>query len=55
MSVLDDILRDVRIDLAARQELVSLDDLKSLAAARPPCLNALPVLRADGVAVIAEV
>jgi indole-3-glycerol phosphate synthase len=55
VSVLDDILRDVRIDLAARQELVSLDDLNSLAATRRPCLNALPVLRADGVAVIAEV
>jgi indole-3-glycerol phosphate synthase len=55
VSVLDDILRDVRIDLAARQELVSLDDLKSLAATRSPCLNALPVLRAEGVAVIAEV
>jgi indole-3-glycerol phosphate synthase len=55
VSVLDDILRDVRIDLAARQERVTLDELKAIAATRPACLNALPVLRADGVAVIAEV
>ena len=55
MSVLDDILADVRVDLAARQERVSLDELKAMAASRPSCLNALPVLRADGVAVIAEV
>ncbi len=55
MSVLDDILADVRVDLAARQHQVSLDTLKSQAARRPPCRNSLGVLRADGVAVIAEV
>ena len=55
MSVLDDILADVKVDLAARQERVSLDELKAAAANRPSCLNCLPVLRGDGVAVIAEV
>jgi indole-3-glycerol phosphate synthase len=55
VSVLDDILVGVRADLAARQELVSLDDLKSQAAQRPPCLNAISILRGEGVAVIAEV
>ncbi len=55
MSVLDDILRDVRVDLAARQERVSLDEQNSLAAARPPSHNPLPPLRGAGVAVIAVV
>ena len=50
VSVLDDILVGVRADLAARQELVSLDELKAQAAQRPPCLNAISVLRGDGVA-----
>jgi indole-3-glycerol phosphate synthase len=55
VSVLDDILVGVRADLATRQELVSLDDLKSQADQRPPCLNAISILRGEGVAVIAEV
>ena len=55
MTVLDDILAGVREDLAARQELTSLDELKRLAAARPAALDAEAVLRQDGVAVIAEV
>ena len=55
MSVLDDILVDVRADLAARQALVSLDDLKAAAAAQPECRNPRPVLKGEGVAVIAEV
>jgi indole-3-glycerol phosphate synthase len=55
VSVLDDILTDVRADLAARQERVPLDELKSRAETRPDTRNALPVLRAQGVAVIAEV
>jgi indole-3-glycerol phosphate synthase len=54
-TVLDEILRDVRADLAERQERVRLDELKAMAARRPDCLNPLPVLRADGIAVIAEV
>jgi len=55
VSVLDDILADVIADLAVRQERTSLDELKSRAAGRPDCRNPLPLLRADGVAVIAEV
>lgn len=55
MSVLDDILVDVRADLAARQALVSLDELKAQAARRPECRNPVPVLKGEGVAVIAEV
>lgn len=55
MSVLDDILAGVRADLAERQSQVSLDELKARAATRPPCRNAIPVLRGDSVAVIAEV
>ena len=55
MSVLDDILVDVRADLAERQARVSLDDLKARAEGRPDCRNPLPLLRGDGVAVIAEV
>jgi indole-3-glycerol phosphate synthase len=55
VSVLDDILLGVRADLAARQELVSLDELKAQTSGRQPCLNAVSVLKGDGVAVIAEV
>jgi len=55
VSVLDDILVGVRADLAVRQELVDLDELKSQAGKRPPCLNAISILRGEGVAVIAEV
>ena len=55
MTVLDDILDGVRADLAERQAHTSLDDLKAMAAARPPALDAEAVLRGDGVSVIAEV
>ena len=54
MSVLDDILVDVRADLAERQARVSLDDLKARAEGRPDCRKS-PLLRGEGVAVIAEV
>ncbi len=55
MSVLDEILDGVRADLAERQEQVSLDDLKQLAARAPSARDAIGALRADGVSVIAEV
>lgn len=55
MSVLDEILVDVRADLAARQAAVSLDELKARAADKPPCRNPIPRLKGEGVAVIAEV
>ncbi len=55
MSVLEQILAGVREDLAARQTAVSIDNLKEVAARRDACLPVLPVLRAPGVQVIAEV
>ena len=55
MTVLDDILVGVREDLAERQARTSLDELKDLAAARPPALDGAAALRGQGVAVIAEV
>jgi indole-3-glycerol phosphate synthase len=55
VTVLDDILQGVLLDLADRQQRVSLDELKAAVERRQPCLNPLPVLRGDGVAVIAEV
>jgi indole-3-glycerol phosphate synthase len=55
VSVLDDILVDVRADLAARQAQVSLEELKAQAASRPECRNPIPRLKGEGVAVIAEV
>ncbi|MCW2713483.1 MAG: indole-3-glycerol phosphate synthase [Frankiales bacterium] len=55
MSVLDDILVGVREDLAERQSRTSIDELKDLAAARPPALDGVAALMRPGVAVIAEV
>jgi indole-3-glycerol phosphate synthase len=55
VSVLDDILTDVRADLTARQKRVPLDALKARAGGRPGCVNPLPVLRGQNVSVIAEV
>lgn len=55
MSVLEEILVGVRADLAGRQGDVSLDELKERAAKRTECLNPVPALKRDGVAVIAEV
>jgi indole-3-glycerol phosphate synthase len=55
VNVLDDIVVGVRQDVAARQALVSLDQVKAAALAAPPALDAFAALRAPGVAVIAEV
>ena len=55
MSVLDEILAGVRADLAERQAVRSLDDLKAIAARQPSPRGALGVLRSPGVHVIAEV
>ena len=55
VSVLDDILDGVRADLSSRQAIVTLDELKEQAAAAAPPRPAVPVLRQDSVAVIAEV
>jgi indole-3-glycerol phosphate synthase len=55
MTVLDEILEGVRADLAERQQQVSIDDLKAMAARQAPTIDPMPRFRADGIAVIAEV
>ncbi|HSV65397.1 MAG TPA: indole-3-glycerol phosphate synthase TrpC [Mycobacteriales bacterium] len=55
MSVLDEILVGVRVDLAAREAAVPLAEVRRLAAAAPPARDAMVALRAPGVGVIAEV
>jgi indole-3-glycerol phosphate synthase len=52
---LDDIVAGVREDVATRQAAVPLDLLKAQVAAAPPAVDALALLRAPGVGVIAEV
>jgi indole-3-glycerol phosphate synthase len=54
-SVLDEIVAGVRQDVATRQEAVPFDEIKARAAAAVPALDALAVLKAPGVGVIAEV
>ncbi|MDQ6848651.1 MAG: indole-3-glycerol phosphate synthase TrpC [Actinomycetota bacterium] len=53
--MLSDIVAGVRQDVAAREAQLPLAELKVRAAAAPPASNALAVLRAPGVGVIAEV
>ena len=55
MSVLDEIIRGVREDLAEREERVPLDALKQRASRAVPALDTEARLRLAGVAVIAEV
>jgi indole-3-glycerol phosphate synthase len=56
VSVLEQILAGVRDDLAHRQSLLPLDELKELAALEPPARDAVSALRRpDGISVIAEV
>ncbi|CAB4856852.1 unannotated protein [freshwater metagenome] len=55
MSVLEQIVADVRTDLAQRQERISLDELKESAARQSPALDGLAALKSEGVTVIAEV
>ena len=55
MSVLDDILVDVRADLAARQRVTPLEKLKHAAAKAASPRDVTTALRRQGVAVIAEV
>src|SRR5256885_3041405 len=54
-SVLDEILAGVRDDVAARQQQVSMEEIRSLSAAAPAALDAYTLLRKPGVGVIAEV
>ncbi len=55
MSVLNEILDGVRADLAARQQDVTLDQLKEMAGRAPSPKDAMAVLKGEDVAVIAEV
>jgi indole-3-glycerol phosphate synthase len=55
MSVLDDIIDGVRIDLAARRESVSLDDLENMVASVGAPLDPMPGFRRRGLSIIAEV
>jgi indole-3-glycerol phosphate synthase len=54
-SVLAEIVEGVREDLAAREAVTSLDELKVLARKAPDALDPMPAFRAEGVSVIAEV
>ncbi|WP_155374762.1 indole-3-glycerol phosphate synthase TrpC [Catellatospora vulcania] len=54
-SVLDEIIAGVREDVEARQNRVSMDEIKKRAAAAAPALDAYAALRRSGVGVIAEV
>ncbi len=55
MTVLDDIIEGVREDMAARQALVSLDDLKAMVDKVHDAIPVIPVFKGDDVCVIAEV
>jgi indole-3-glycerol phosphate synthase len=55
VSVLDEIVAGVREDLAAREALTPLTEVKTAAQDARPALDALAALRAPGVGVIAEV
>ena len=54
-NVLDSILEGVRADVAAREALVSLSEIKAAAAAAPKPLDVMAALREPGIGVIAEV
>ena len=54
-NVLEEILAGVREDVAGRQDKVPLEQVRELAAAAPPAIDAYAALRKPGVAVIAEV
>ena len=51
-SVLDSIIEGVRVDVAAREAVVSLDELKVASKAAPPPLNVMAALREPGIGVI---
>jgi indole-3-glycerol phosphate synthase len=55
MSVLDDIVAGVRVDLAERESAASLTDLRAALADVDPPLDPMPHLRGPGSSVIAEV
>ena len=55
MSVLDDIVAGVRTDLAARESVTGLADLRAALADVDPPRDPMPHFRAAGSSVIAEV
>jgi len=55
MSVLDEIIDGVRVDLAERETATPLEVVKAAARRAPDAMDPMPVFRADGVSVIAEV
>lgn len=55
MSVLDEIIEGVRVDLAERQARVSLDQLKERAEAAPAARDGVAALKGESVTVICEV
>src|SRR5688572_23157402 len=55
MSVLDDIVAGVRIDLAERESVTSLPDLRAALADVEPARDPMPHFRTPGSSVIAEV
>jgi indole-3-glycerol phosphate synthase len=54
-TVLDSILEGVRADVAAREAVVSMTEIKAAASAARPPLNVMAALREPGIGVIAEV
>ena len=55
MTVLDDICAGVRLDVAQREQQLSLDEVIALASAVPPARDVAAILRRPGMSVIAEV
>ena len=55
MSVLDEIIDGVRVDLAEREAATPLDDVKAAARRAPDAIDPMPAYRSAGVSVIAEV
>ncbi len=55
MSVLDEIIAGVRLDLAGREKATPLAELEALVATTPPPRDPLPAMAAPGISVIAEV
>ncbi|MDT0201289.1 indole-3-glycerol phosphate synthase TrpC [Nocardioides sp. AE5] len=55
MSVLDDIVAGVRIDLAEREQQISFDEIQALAQQAPAPLDPMPHFRSDHISVISEV
>ena len=55
MSVLDEIIAGVRLDLADRETVTPLDDVKAAALRVPEAIDPMPAFQSPGVSVIAEV